>query len=73
MGGGVSANSDIREGLEKLGQEEGTRVVFPSMRFTTDNGAMIAYAGYKRIGLGEFDKEELLVRARWPLSELKPP
>jgi N6-L-threonylcarbamoyladenine synthase len=73
VAGGVSANRDIREGLEKLGLEEGTRVVFPSMRFTTDNGAMIAYAGYKRMGLGEFDKGELLVRARWPLSELKPP
>jgi N6-L-threonylcarbamoyladenine synthase len=73
VAGGVSANKDIREGLEKLGREEGSRVVFPSMKFTTDNGAMIAYAGYKRMVLGEFDKEELMVRARWPLSELNPP
>ena len=73
VAGGVSANKDIRNGLEMLGKEEDVRVVFPSMKFTTDNGAMIAYAGYRRMGLGERDKTELAVRARWPLNELSPP
>ena len=73
VAGGVSANKDIRNGLEMLGKEEDVRVVFPSMKFTTDNGAMIAYVGYKRMGLGERDKTELAVRARWPLNELSPP
>tara|TARA_B110000196_G_scaffold185558_1_gene159080 strand:+ start:127 stop:1143 length:1017 start_codon:yes stop_codon:yes gene_type:complete len=73
VAGGVSANKDIRNGLEMLGKEEDVRVVFPSMKFTTDNGAMIAYAGYKRMSLGERDKTELAVRARWPLNELSRP
>ena len=73
VAGGVSANKDIRNGLEMLGKEEDVRVVFPSMKFTTDNGAMIAYVGYRRMGLGERDKTELAVRARWPLNELSSP
>lgn len=73
VAGGVSANKDIRNGLEMLGKEECVRVVFPSMKFTTDNGAMIAYAGCKRMGLGEVDKTQLAVRARWALSDLSPP
>ena len=42
------------------------------MKFTTDNGAMIAYVGHRRMGLGERDETELAVRARWPLNELSP-
>ena len=73
VAGGVSANKDIRNSLEILGKEEDVRIVFPSMKFTTDNGAMIAYVGHRRMGLGERDETELAVRARWPLNELSPP
>ncbi|MEW5818017.1 MAG: tRNA (adenosine(37)-N6)-threonylcarbamoyltransferase complex transferase subunit TsaD, partial [Spirochaetota bacterium] len=42
-GGGVAANSRLREKLKLL---EGIEVIFPSMKLCTDNGAMIAGIGY---------------------------
>lgn len=73
VAGGVSANKAIKRGLEGMCQEMASEVFFPSMRFTTDNGAMIAFAGYCRMITGESDNFEDKVRARWPLSDMKPP
>ncbi len=47
--GGVAANRRLRDGFAKAG---GVRVYFPSMKYCTDNGAMIAYAGVRRAVLG---------------------
>jgi N6-L-threonylcarbamoyladenine synthase len=44
--GGVSANSALTETLVKVGAERGWKVHIPPRRFTTDNAAMIAVAGY---------------------------
>ncbi len=41
--GGVSANKKLREEFSKL---RACKAFFPDVRFSTDNGAMIAYAGY---------------------------
>tara|TARA_B100000035_G_scaffold178046_1_gene151820 strand:+ start:1028 stop:2017 length:990 start_codon:yes stop_codon:yes gene_type:complete len=41
--GGVSANKRLREKFSKLSD---SNVFFPEVKFSTDNGAMIAYAGY---------------------------
>ena len=73
VAGGVSANKAIKRGLEGMCQEMASEVFFPSMRFTTDNGAMIAFAGYCRMITGESDNFEDKVRARWPLSDMNPP
>ncbi len=53
LGGGVVANSRLRERMAAAGQERGVRVVFPSPALCTDNGAMIARAGASRLALGE--------------------
>lgn len=45
LAGGVSANSYIRKEFEIL-QREGVKVFMPDMKLCTDNGAMIASAGY---------------------------
>jgi N6-L-threonylcarbamoyladenine synthase len=42
IGGGVAANSALREGMVKAGQERGIKVFFPPMSLCLDNAAMIA-------------------------------
>ncbi|AGY53890.1 putative tRNA threonylcarbamoyladenosine biosynthesis protein Gcp [Bacteroidales bacterium CF] len=46
LGGGVSANSGLRERVVSEGEKRGFKVFLPEFRFTTDNAAMIAMAGY---------------------------
>jgi N6-L-threonylcarbamoyladenine synthase len=73
VAGGVSANRSMREKLEKIARDEGYRVYFPRLEFCGDNGAMIAYAGSRRLLAGHTEPLEIQARARWPLTELTPP
>ena len=43
LAGGVAANSYIRSEFEKI---EGAKIYMPDLKLCTDNGAMIASAGY---------------------------
>lgn len=54
IGGGVSANSGLRNGIVKAGKRRGWRTFLPEFKFTTDNAAMIAMAGYFHYRNGEF-------------------
>ncbi|WP_418992283.1 tRNA (adenosine(37)-N6)-threonylcarbamoyltransferase complex transferase subunit TsaD [Alistipes sp.] len=54
IAGGVSANSGLREGIAEEGRRRGWRTFLPEFKFTTDNAAMIAMAGYYRYQRGEF-------------------
>ena len=53
IGGGVSANSGLRARVEQEGKKRGWNTYLPEFKFTTDNAAMIAIAGYFHYLAGE--------------------
>jgi len=53
IGGGVSANSGLRNRLVEEGKKRHWNTYLPEFKFTTDNAAMIAIAGYFRYLHGE--------------------
>lgn len=73
VAGGVGANQSLRQQLAALGQRAGVRVLYPRPEFCTDNAAMIAYAGHRRLVSGEHDDLKIRATARWPLDTLQPP
>lgn len=70
VSGGVGANKQLREKLTKLSQEDNFQLFFPSLEFCTDNGAMIALAGYLRYALSEKKDYRFTVMPRWRLTEI---
>lgn len=70
VSGGVSANSKLRQTLSCLSQAEKVDVFFPEPAFSTDNGAMIAYAGYLRLVRGQRDGLNFKPKPRWALTDL---
>lgn len=53
IGGGVSANSGLRKRITEEGAKRGWNTYLPEFKFTTDNAAMIAIAGYHHYLAGE--------------------
>jgi N6-L-threonylcarbamoyladenine synthase len=72
IAGGVGANRELRRMLEAQGQREGFAVHYPRPGLCTDNGAMIAYAGWCRRATAAPGLPRILARPRWPLDELEP-
>ncbi len=60
LGGGVSANSGLREALRK----SDTEVFLPPLPYTTDNAAMIAVTGYLKLKEGKIDTLQSEPKAR---------
>ncbi|WP_339489445.1 tRNA (adenosine(37)-N6)-threonylcarbamoyltransferase complex transferase subunit TsaD [Pseudomonas sp. EL_65y_Pfl2_R95] len=72
IAGGVSANTALRQSLEKMLGEFNGQVFYARPEFCTDNGAMIAYAGCQRLLAGQHEDLSIAVRARWPMEQLAP-
>ena len=70
MAGGVSANRLLRERLHAWADPLGIGIFYPQPQFCTDNGAMIAYAGFERFRMGVRGDQRAVTRARWPMTEL---
>ncbi len=69
VAGGVAANKSIRSSLKQLAKLEGCEFLFPSIKYCTDNGAMIALAGIERFERNKFNKLNFKPRPRWPLDK----
>lgn len=64
IGGGVSANSGVRNAVAELCRKTGTIAWIPKRTFTTDNAAMVATAGYLKFLRGDTSSLDLAPYAR---------
>jgi N6-L-threonylcarbamoyladenine synthase len=69
VSGGVAANSSLREALESAGRNRGWDVFVPSLKYCTDNAAMIAAAGYSAFMRGERSDLSLTPNPSWEIWE----
>lgn len=73
VAGGVGANVQLRVALADAAKPLGAQVYFPPLALCTDNGAMIALAGWLRLMRGETHRSLAFdVRPRWPIADLRP-
>jgi len=68
LGGGVVANTRLRELLAKEASARGLRLLVPPVELCTDNAAMIASAGFYRLGRGERTPLEVGASPSLPLA-----
>lgn len=73
IAGGVSANKRLRARLEADLAKINSTVYYAEPALCTDNGAMIAFAGYQRLKAGQHDGLEVTTTPRWPMTELSNP
>ncbi len=64
VGGGVSANSGLRNGLTVMAEKQGWKLHLPPFAFTTDNAAMVAIAGHYKYLKGDFATYDLAPYSR---------
>jgi N6-L-threonylcarbamoyladenine synthase len=72
IAGGVSANLALRDALQSMTNQLSAQLYYARTAFCTDNGAMIAYAGWQRLAAGKTEAAVISARPRWPMNELEP-
>lgn len=65
IGGGVSANSGIRQALKDSEERYGWNTYIPKFEYCTDNAAMIGIVGYLKYIDGDFSDERIAAKARY--------
>jgi N6-L-threonylcarbamoyladenine synthase len=64
IAGGVSANSGLRNALQKEASKRGWNLFLPELRYTTDNAAMIGVTAYYKYLRSEFTDHSVVPQAR---------
>jgi N6-L-threonylcarbamoyladenine synthase len=64
IGGGVSANSGIRQTLKEAEKKYGWKTFIPKFEYTTDNAAMIGIVGYHKFLQNSFNDASVVSKAR---------
>jgi N6-L-threonylcarbamoyladenine synthase len=72
VAGGVAANMYLRKHLQELAEKHQLIFAAPPIKFCTDNGVMIAWAGVEHALNGLFNDLDFKPRPRWPLDENAP-
>ncbi len=67
IGGGVSANSGVRDALKEAENSHGWASFIPPFEFTTDNAAMIAIVGHLKYLNKEYANQTVMATARLKL------
>jgi N6-L-threonylcarbamoyladenine synthase len=70
IGGGVAANIGLRQHLQTAAQPHNLRVIFPPLKFCTDNAAMIACAAADHLERGHTSPLTLGAQSRMPISDV---
>lgn len=70
IGGGVAANSGLRQNLQQAAQTHNLRVLFPPLKFCTDNAAMIGCTAAEHLNRGHTSPLTLGVHSRLALSQV---
>ncbi|MFW5851499.1 MAG: tRNA (adenosine(37)-N6)-threonylcarbamoyltransferase complex transferase subunit TsaD [Bacteroidota bacterium] len=69
IGGGVAANSGLRNRIAEEGKKHNWTTHIPERKYTTDNAAMIAVAGYYKYLKKEFANQSITPKARYALAD----
>ena len=64
IGGGVSANSGIRNAMNEAQTKYGWQTYIPKFEYTTDNAAMIGIVGYQKYLQENFETSDVVSKAR---------
>jgi len=67
IGGGVSANSGIRQAVLEAQTKHGWTVHIPKFEYCTDNAAMIGIVGYLKFKEGIFAEQDITAKARYTI------